>query len=68
MHWSVLPRFEWVLFDGAIIGFLVWQLVSVRRLIRIDREQARAAAAARDASTAASPEALPDHATRPYSR
>jgi len=42
MHWGVLARFEWVLFDGAIMGFLVWQLVSVRRLIRNDRARAAA--------------------------
>ena len=44
MQWSTLPRFEWLLFDGALMGFLVWQMISIRRLVRIDREQARQAA------------------------
>jgi hypothetical protein len=45
LHWDMLPRFEWVLFDGVIMGLLVWQLVSVRRLIRIDRDRDRDRAA-----------------------
>jgi hypothetical protein len=40
MHWGGIARFEWLLFDGMIFGFLAWQLVSVRRLIRADREKA----------------------------
>ncbi len=55
MRWGLLPRFEWVLFDSAIIGFLVWQLISVRRLIRIDRAQARAAEAERAVPEQAGP-------------
>jgi hypothetical protein len=38
MHWA---RFEWVLFDVGGLGFLVWQLVSVRRLIKQDRQAAK---------------------------
>jgi len=44
MHWAILPRFEWLLFDGGLMIFLVWQMVSIRRLVRIDRENARQAA------------------------
>ena len=40
MRWGGIARFEWLLFDGLVFGFLAWQLVSVRRLIRADREKA----------------------------
>ena len=41
MHWATLARFEWLIFDGALMGFLVWQMISIRRLVRIDREKAK---------------------------
>ncbi len=41
MHGAGWARFEWVLFDVGALAFLVWQLVSVRRLIRVDREAAK---------------------------
>jgi hypothetical protein len=55
VHWAGLARFEWVLFDGGLIAFLVWQLISIRRLVRIDREKAQAAKAAEAASSADPP-------------
>jgi hypothetical protein len=54
VHWAGLARFEWVLFDGGLIAFLVWQLISIRRLVRIDREKAQAAKAAEAAEAASS--------------
>ena len=33
-----LARYEWILVELLVLGVLVWQLVSVRRLIRADRE------------------------------
>ncbi len=41
-------RFEWLILEGAVLAWAVWQLVSVRRSIRKDREAAAAKAAATD--------------------
>ncbi|MBV9654111.1 MAG: hypothetical protein JOZ42_06065 [Acetobacteraceae bacterium] len=38
MAWSALPRFEWLLIDAVVLGVLVWQLVSVKREIRKNRQ------------------------------
>jgi hypothetical protein len=35
-------RFEWLLMEGLVLVLAVWQLVSVRRSIRRDREAAKA--------------------------
>jgi hypothetical protein len=37
-----LAQYEWILIEVLVLGILVWQLVSVRRLIRADRERAKA--------------------------
>lgn len=44
-QWGFL--IEGVLFGGAAVGWGVWQLISVRREIRKDREKAAAEAASR---------------------
>jgi hypothetical protein len=36
MAW--LAQFEWILIELLVLGILVWQLISVRRAIRADRE------------------------------
>ncbi len=38
-------RFEWLILEGLVLAWAVYQLVSVRRSIRRDREAAREAAA-----------------------
>lgn len=49
MEPRVLKLVEMVLVFGGVLGFAVWQLVSVRRELRRDREkQAARDAAARD--------------------
>ncbi len=45
MSLAGLGRFEWVLIELLVLGILVWQLVSVRRLIRRDRQAAQQAKA-----------------------
>jgi len=42
MNWGGLARFEWILIEVLVLGILVWQLVSVRRAIRRDREAGKA--------------------------
>ena len=41
-------QWEWAIGDFLLLGFLIWQLVSVRRSLREDREKA-----AREAAEAA---------------
>jgi hypothetical protein len=36
-----LWRCEWLLIDFIVLGILLWQLVSVRRAIRKDREASK---------------------------
>jgi hypothetical protein len=43
-----LARFEWILIEAIVMGVLIWQLVSIRRAVRRDRE-----AAAKDKQAAA---------------
>jgi len=43
MSLSGLARFEWILIDALVLGLLFWQLVSVRRAIRVDRQKTEAA-------------------------
>lgn len=55
MTWSAVAwmvQFEWLLFELALLGFLFWELYSVRRSIRRDRE---AAATARGDAAEAAP-------------
>ncbi len=37
-----LAQYEWILIEVLVLGILVWQLVSVRRAIRVDREKGKA--------------------------
>lgn len=41
MFWAGLARYEWIIVELIVLGVLVWQLVSVRRGIRADREKKR---------------------------
>ncbi|HET6472272.1 MAG TPA: hypothetical protein VFG38_10545 [Pseudomonadales bacterium] len=34
MVWHEYYRWEWLFFDGAILAFCIWQLISLRRLKR----------------------------------
>ena len=54
MNWDALAwmvQFEWLFFELALLAFLSWELYSVRRSIRRDREAA--AKARQDAAEAA---------------
>jgi hypothetical protein len=37
-----MAQYEWILIEVLVLAILVWQLVSVRRAIRADREKAKA--------------------------
>jgi len=39
-----LSPFEWILIELIVLGILVWQLISVRRAIRADRQAAKTSA------------------------
>ncbi len=45
MNWPHGMQWEWALGDFLLLGFLIWQLVSVRRSLREDREKAAREAA-----------------------
>ncbi len=49
-----LAGFEWIIIELLVLGVLIWQLVSIRRAVRRDRE---AAAQERQASAPKPPEA-----------
>jgi hypothetical protein len=54
MNWPHGMQWEWAIGDFALLAFLIWQLVSVRRSLREDREKAsREAAEAAKANEAA---------------
>ncbi len=36
-----MAQYEWILIEVLVLAILVWQLVSVRRAIRADRERAK---------------------------
>jgi hypothetical protein len=38
--WTEYFRWEWLFFDGAILAFCVWQLISLRRLKRLREAKA----------------------------
>ena len=37
--WNEYFRWEWLFFDGAILAFCAWQLISLRRLKRLREAQ-----------------------------
>jgi hypothetical protein len=39
MAW--MARYEWIIIEVLVLGLLLWQLVSIRRAIRADREKQR---------------------------
>jgi hypothetical protein len=39
MTWNWLSQFEWIIIEVLVLGFLVWELVSVRRAMRNDRKK-----------------------------
>jgi hypothetical protein len=41
MSWGGLARYEWILIELVVLGILVWQLISVNRASRGDREKAK---------------------------
>jgi hypothetical protein len=42
--WTEYFRWEWLFFDGTILAFCAWQLISLRRLKRLrEAESARKA-------------------------
>jgi hypothetical protein len=43
MDWPSGVQWEWAIGEFAVLGFLFWELYSLRRTQRIDREKARAA-------------------------
>jgi hypothetical protein len=40
MGWEAIARFEWMLILLLVLALAVWELVSVRRAIRRDRDRA----------------------------
>jgi hypothetical protein len=34
-----LSQFEWIIIEVLVLGFLVWELVSVRRAMRNDKKK-----------------------------
>jgi hypothetical protein len=47
---SWMVQFEWLIFEVALLAFLGWELYSVRRSMRKDREAAAKAKAESEAS------------------
>jgi hypothetical protein len=43
-----VARYEWILIELLVLGILVWQLISVRRLVRKDKAAAKAPPVERD--------------------
>ncbi len=39
MTWNWLSQFEWIIIEVLVLGFLVWELVSVRRAMRDDKKK-----------------------------
>jgi hypothetical protein len=37
-----MAQFEWIIIEVIVLGVLVWQFVSIRRAVKIDREKAKA--------------------------
>ncbi len=35
-----MARFEWILIELIVLGLLIWQVVSIRRAVRRDRQAA----------------------------
>ncbi len=46
MNWPSGVQWEWAIGEFAVLGFLIWELVRLRRTQRQDREKARKAAEA----------------------
>lgn len=46
MNWPSGVQWEWAIGEFAVLGFLFWELFSLRRTQRRDREKARQDAAA----------------------
>ena len=40
MSWPSGVQWEWAIGEFAVLGFLVWELVKLRRTQRLDREKA----------------------------
>jgi hypothetical protein len=39
MTWNWFSQFEWIIIEVLVLGFLVWELVSVRRAMRNDKKK-----------------------------
>ena len=52
MDWSILARWEWLVIEFAVLALAIFELVSVRRSLRRDRE-AKAARESRAVQTVA---------------
>lgn len=39
---STLVQFEWLIIELLVLGWLIWELVSVKRSLKRDREAAKA--------------------------
>jgi hypothetical protein len=37
-----MAQFEWIIIELIVLGVLIWQVVSIRRAVKIDREKAKA--------------------------
>ena len=44
----MLVRFEWLLFEAAVLGWAIYELISIRRSIRRDKAKRGASDASRD--------------------
>jgi hypothetical protein len=40
MNWPVGVQWEWAVGELAVLGFLIWELRSLRKTQRLDREKA----------------------------
>jgi len=37
-----MAQFEWIIIELIVLGLLIWQVISIRRAVKIDREKAKA--------------------------
>ena len=37
-----MAQFEWIIIELIVLAVLIWQVVSIRRAVKIDREKAKA--------------------------
>jgi hypothetical protein len=43
-----MAQFEWIIIELIVLGVLIWQVISTRRAVKIDREKAKALKEGRD--------------------